>query len=100
MINSILKGIFTFVGNLTNIILNPIWVGINTILGSSASDFLTPISNLFDYLEQFAPLAVSYLGLSSEVLSTLILLVIANITIPISVHVFKLALRWYNTLKI
>lgn len=100
MINAFLKGMFNFVGNITTVILLPITTAISNVLGPSVNEFFQPVSNLFNYLEQFVPLSVSYLGLTSETFAILLTLFVATITIPIAVHGFKLALKWYNSLKL
>lgn len=100
MINGLLTGVLNFVGNITNAILTPITSAITTVMGSSAQTILQPVANLGNYLRQFVPLGVSYLGLTSEMFALLLSIFIMTITIPIAVHLIKLAIKWYNALKL
>ena len=89
-----------FIGNITTVILTPITTAITSVMGATATSALLKVDALLNYLKQFVPFAISYLGLSSEVLAIIISLFGALILVPIGVHAIKLAIKWYNALKI
>lgn len=100
MINSLLTGVLGFMNSLTTAILTPITTAITAVLGNNATAFLQPVADLGNYLKQFVPLGVSYLGLTSEMFALLLSIFVLTITIPIGVHLIKLAIKWYNALKL
>lgn len=99
MFNILLQGVVKFVSQVASALIQPIATMILNLF-PSVSQPLSYVSGFLNYLKQFVPFAFSYLGLTAEVKAILISLATSLITIPIAVHVIKLAIRWYNALKI
>lgn len=99
MINAIIKGIFNIVLSLVNLILTPINALILT--------FIPSLSNVFGIINNFFNTAFTYIGWvvdASFIESYTISLAIAywtfKLTAPLAVNTMKLALKWYNSLKV
>ena len=99
MIKGIINGIFKLVLGLVNVLLIPIDALISRYLPSLA-DALDYINDFFDYIGSFVPWVISYFGFTDLVLNTIILVVTFILTVPLLVHTVKLALSWYNKLKL
>ena len=97
MINAILKGIFSLITSLVNVLLYPIDMIISNALPSLQSalnaigSFLTIVSSSIGWV-------LSVFGLSSECLSLIVLYFTFKLTIPLTVYVIKLAIKWYHML--
>lgn len=98
MIEGIIKGLFTFVINLINLLIVPLDLIIASAL-PSLSNILNYISEFFNYISNFIPWVVSYLGLPTEVLNIIVAYFVFKITVPITVASIKIAIKWYNALK-
>lgn len=99
MIKLIINGLMTLVISLVNVILAPIDLLIENSL-PSLSNALDYISNFFDYIGGVVPWVISYTGISSEIISITIDLFAFVLSIPLVVHTVKLAISWYNKLKV
>ncbi len=99
MINFILKGILSLVIGLINIILTPIDLLINSAL-PSVSEALNHVNSFFSTLGGVVPWLVSYTGISHETLTIYVDLIVFIFTLPLMVHAIKLAIKWYNSLKV
>lgn len=99
MINAILKGIFKLIISLVNILLLPIDTLISTTMPSIA-DGLKMVSNLFNYIASIVPWAISWFGFNATVMGLFVGYMTFELTTPLIVSTIKLALKWYNKLKI
>lgn len=63
------------------------------------SEVLSYIEGFFNYLKPFGPFVISYTGLTPTIVGVMTSLVVATITITISVTSIKLIISWYNALK-
>lgn len=99
MINAIIQGIFSLIMSLVNLILAPIDMIISNFLPGMA-DILNNISSFFDKLSDVVPWLVSYLGINKIVALAIIDIYVFILTVPLMVSAIKLALAWYNKLKL
>lgn len=99
MINAIIQGIFSLIMSLVNLILAPIDLLISKFLPSIA-DILNNISSFFDKLCEVVPWLMSYTGLNKVVALAIVDIYVFILTVPVMVSAIKLALAWYNKLKI
>ena len=99
MIKALISGIFKMIISLVSIILSPIDALIAQFL-PGLDNALSYISNFFDYISNIVPWVVSYMGINELVLNGIIDISVFILTVPLMVHTIKLALAWYNKLKI
>lgn len=99
MIKAIIMGIFKLILGLVNVLLIPIDTLIAQFL-PSLDNALNSISEFFDYIGGFIPWVISYTGLSPLFLTIIIDIIVFILTVPLMVSAIKLALAWYNKLKI
>lgn len=97
MANAILKVIVKFLVKVLNFLLSPINSFIATAIPSTSVAF-THINAFFDLIGDYGSFALSYLGISTEIISICIILYTAIITIPMAVHVFKLIAKWWEVI--
>lgn len=98
MINKLLMGIFKIIISLVSLLLSPIDNLIAQFL-PGISDALDMIANLVQQLCNVIPWVMSWLGVSSAVVSLLVSYLTFKMSVPIVVHTIKLALKWYDKLK-
>lgn len=99
MIKAIINGIFKLIMSLVNLLLLPIDALIEQFL-PNVSEALSYVGGFFDYIGDFIPFVISYTGLSPVVLNAIVSITTFILTVPIMVHAIKLALSWYNKLKL
>ena len=99
MINAILTGIFNLVIGLVNVILSPIESIISNYIPSLDNAF-SMVSLLFDNLVNFIPWVISWTGLNSTILGLIVSYFTFRLTVPFLVHTVKLAISWYDKLKV
>lgn len=99
MIKRIIKGIFNLVIGLVSLILTPIDSLINSALPSIASA-LSYIDNFLDYIGNIIPYILSWFHLPSAFVTLVVGYMTFRFTIPLAIHVIKLAIKWYDKLKI
>lgn len=99
MINAILKGIMSLVIGLVNVLLTPIDLAIQSALPDLSSG-ISAIGSFFSLALQNIGFAISLTGLSSTAISLIILYFTFKLTIPITFSTIKLAIKWYNKLKL
>lgn len=99
MINKILMGIFKIVISLVNVLLTPINLLISNYL-PSVSSVLALIRSLFTTLFTYIGWVVDSSFLNSETVSLIIAVYTFKLTVPLAISTVKLALKWYNNLKI
>lgn len=99
MINAILKGVFSLILNLVSLILYPINALVTNAIPGLDKAFLT-IENLFTLLFEYVGWGADALMLNSETISLIIGTLTFRLTLPIAVNSIKLAVKWYDKLKI
>lgn len=99
MINAILTGIFNVIISLVSVILSPIDTVISTYLPDLANG-LSAIGQLFATIGTSIGWAISLTGISSECISLIVTYYVFKLTVPMLFYLIKLALSWYNKLKI
>lgn len=98
MINKILMGIIKLIIGLVSVITVPIDNLITSTL-PDLSSALSSVANFFNIALSSVGWCISLLGLSSNVISIIILYYTFKLTVPIVLYSIKLALSWYNKLK-
>lgn len=99
MIKVIINGIISLVIGLVSIILSPIDLLISQYLPGLSNAF-SLISDFFDMIGDIIPFVLSYTGITTEVISICVDLIVFIYTLPYLVHAIKLAIKWYNSLKL
>lgn len=99
MINAILKGIFSIVTKFISIVLAPINALIVTFL-PGFNNVLSYISQFFNTFTQYVGFIMNSLFIDTNVISFLILYWTFKLTFPLAVSSIKLAVKWYNSLKV
>lgn len=99
MINALFNALFSIVISLVSVLLSPIDLLIDTFLpdvGSALDKFGAAI----DYVSQYFEWAVSWTFLEKEVLSLIVLTLTYHYTAPYLVSTVKLAIKWFEKLKL
>ena len=99
MINKLLMGIFKIIISLVNVILTPINLLITNAIPGLDNAFST-IENLFNTGFQYIGWVVDASMLSTECISLIIATLTFRLTIPLAVSTIKLAIKWYDKLKV
>lgn len=99
MINKLLMGVFKLVIGLVNVILTPINLLITNYL-PSLSNGLALIRDLFNHAFTYVGWVLDSLFVSRETISLLIAVLTMRLTIPLAINSVKLAVKWYNALKL
>lgn len=99
MINAILTGIINIIMFLVDIVLSPIDLLIQTLL-PDVSGALSAVGAMFQYALTYIGYLVDMTCLSSECISLIILYFTFKLTAPLLFSTIKVALKWYNSLKI
>ena len=98
MINKILMGIMKLIIGLVTALLTPIDNLITSLL-PSLSGVLDSVSSFLNLATQSIGWVISLSGLSSSVISLIILYYGFKLTAPLAFYMIKLALAWYNKIK-
>lgn len=98
MINAILKGIFSLIISLVNVLLTPIDALIESAL-PDLSNLLSYVSGFFNYAASVVPWGISWLGLPSILISGYVAYMTFKLTLPLAISTIKLAIKWYDKLK-
>lgn len=99
MINAILTGIFNVIIVLVNIILAPIDLAIAAALPELDQAF-SSIGSMFDVVNSVVGFVISASGLSDVAIDLVIAYWVFALTVPLTFNSIKLAIKWYNNLKI
>ena len=83
---------------LVAIVLAPLDLLIKSLVPDLTVAF-SRINAFFDLLGDYASFGISYLGFDSTTISLIVIIFTSILTIPLAVHLIKLAVKWYNTLK-
>lgn len=98
MINALLKGIFTLIIKLVNLLLLPIDSLIDSAL-PSVSTALGYVSGFFAFLSDFVVWIMSWFHLPVAFISFVVGYYTLKLTVPLLVQTVKLAISWYDKLK-
>ena len=99
MINKILMGIMKIIIKLVSVLLVPIDNLISSLL-PSLSNVLTSVASFLSVVTRSIGWVISLTGLSSSCISMLVLYFGFSLTAPLAFSLIKLALSWYNKLKL
>lgn len=99
MINTILTGIFNIIIALVNAILIPVEGIIVQFIPGLESAF-DMVGMLFENLVMFIPWVISWTGLNSTIIGLIVSYFTFRLTVPLLIHTIKLALAWYDKLKV
>ena len=97
MINAILKGLFSLLIDLIDLVSAPI----DTIIGAvfpQISTALSYVGNMFVYLSNFLGYILSWFHLPNGLITLIIGYSVFRLTVPFAVHSIKLAVKWYHYL--
>lgn len=100
MIGKILNGLMNFIIGFVQVLLAPIDLAIETFLPSSVTDGLQYINNLFDYIISVVGYAIDASGLSDIAIGLVVAYWSFALVVPFTFSSIKLALKWYNSLKL
>lgn len=98
MINIIINGLLDVIIFLCNLILTPINLLIDTVL-PDLSLMLDSVPLMFDKASVYLNWVISLSGLSTLAIQFIILYFTFKLTVPLTVHVIKFVVKWYNALK-
>lgn len=99
MINAVIQGIINVVISLVDVLLTPIDALIDSAL-PSVSKALDLVGQFFSWVSNSIPWAISYFGFNDTILQLFVGYITLSLTLPLAVSTIKLALKWYNNLKI
>lgn len=99
MIGKLLNAIFNLVITIVGIVLSPLELLIQNAL-PDLSNALNMVADFFDYVSGFSPLVISYTGLTTSTMAIIVGLILANMNIPIIVETIKLAIKWFDKMKV
>lgn len=99
MIKAIIKGIFKVIISLTSLLVAPLDNLIQTFL-PDLGNAINSVGQFFNFALNTLGFCVSMLGLSSLAINLIILYFTFKLTAPLAVYTFKVAIKWYNALKI
>ena len=99
MINTILLGIIYLISALVQLILTPIDSAIALALPDLSAAF-TSIGDFLTIAFQSIGWCISLLGLSPNVISLIVIYYTFSLTVPLIFYAIKLALAWYDKLKV
>ena len=97
MIKAIINGIFKLVVSLISVLLAPI----DSIITNALPGLSSAISAIGSFLQICSSAlgwVLSCFGLSSACLSLIVVYFTFKLTIPITIYVIKLAIKWYHML--
>lgn len=99
MINKIIEGIFNVIIFLANLILSPLESALNVIV-PNLTNALGVVGDFLDTIIGYVPWVVSMLGLTPFIMGIISSLLTAIVMIPLTAHAIKIAVKWYNALKV
>lgn len=99
MARRIVRGFLKVIIKLSTVLLSP--------LDSLIASFVPGLSNIFTSIGQFFTIisnslgwVISLSGLSSTAISFIVIYYTFKLTAPIAAYMIKLAIKWYNAIKI
>ena len=97
MINTILKGITTFVMSIALNLLGPIDGYIDSHFPAITSG-LNAVNTLFDYVLDFIGYAIDMSGLSSVAITLIVGYLVFSFGITLGTYIVKLIIKWWHML--
>lgn len=97
MINLLLTAFFNVLTTLVNFLLAPINLLIVNIF-PNLNDALLSISSLFDLISTYMDWVIDLSGLTPLAINVLIAYWTFKLTVPLTVYVVKVAIKWYHYL--
>lgn len=97
MIRAIINGIFTLITSFVGVLLTPI----DTLIDSALPSLSSAINAVGSFLQTCTSAigwVLSCFGLSSNCISLIILYFTFKLTVPITIYLVKLAIKWYHML--
>ena len=85
--------------SLVSLLLSPIDALIEQFL-PDLSNALDGLTNFFGYITQYIGWVIDFAGIPSTVITLIVAYYTFKLTVPLVVSTVKLALKWYNTLKL
>ena len=98
MIAKLFTFLFEMVIKLVQLLLSGVDALIEQFL-PQVSDAINMVSALFNQVLSFIPWVMSWMGLNSTVVGLVVAVFTFELTVPLLVHVIKLAIKWYDKLK-
>ena len=98
MIAKLFSFLFDLVISLVQVLLS----GIDSLIAQfvpAVADALNMVSALFNTVLSYIPWVMSWMGLNSTVVGFAVAVFTFQLTVPLLVHVIKLAIKWYDKLK-
>lgn len=99
MINAIINGIMNLIMSLVNIILTPIDLLISNFLPGLDSA-LTAFANYLALGSTYIGWGIDFLLIPTELVALVITYYTFKLSVPILISTIKLAIKWYNSLKV
>ena len=99
MINAIITGIFKLITRLVGVVLLPIDALIETAL-PTLSGWINAAGTFIGYCTQSIGWVLSAIGISGNIITMIIAYYTFKLTLPLLVYTIKLAIKWYDKLKI
>lgn len=99
MIRAIINGIISLIVDLVSILLSPIDNIITSVL-PNLSGAINAVGSLLSTMTQSIGWGISALGIPSSAISLLIIYYTFKLTAPLLFYTIKLAIKWYNSLKL
>lgn len=99
MINAIVKGIIKLIIGLVSILLYPIDTLIDSVL-PSLSGMISSVVTFLSYCTQSIGWVLSCIGLDSQIIGVIVIYYTFKLTTPLLVYTIKLAIKWYDKLKL
>lgn len=99
MIAKLFEFLFDLVIKLVQVLLS----GIDAIIAQflpSVSDAITMVGQMFTSILSFIPWVMSWMGLNHTVVALVVAVITFELTVPLLVHTVKIAIKWYDKLKI
>lgn len=92
--------VFNFIFKLTDILLYPLNLLIQTFLPDSMSTISTFVTSCFSQLSNVSKYVMSFTGFYSLTIDIIIVLIVSIFTLPLAVHGVKTAIRWFRAFKL
>lgn len=99
MINAIITGIMNLIMGLVNVLLSPIDLLISQFLPDLGNGF-SAINSFLDYCIQYIGWVIDFTGIPSSCIGLIVSYYTFKLTVPIIVATIKLAIQWYDKLKL
>lgn len=99
MINAIVKGIIKLVISLVSVLLYPIDALIDSVL-PSLSNMISAVGTFLATCTQSIGWVLSCIGINGTIISLIVVYYTFKLTAPLLVYTIKLAIKWYDKLKL